>query len=578
MRKIKVKSRKTKIKTVEENTSSVNFKEKLEKKRREKEAQKKLFGSIAFAIFLLFIFGFPLSLTVDVKIGIGVALAIATIFLSYQYPRLALWLLLIYVPFTGTATYWIGQGSNIFQVSKDLLFLPALFGLIKECRRKRLPILIPQQIMPFLGILLVFCLVTLLTVNASKQMLPLCSAVEGQSIVDAQTGQLIPTPCREGQPFLQGLFGLKVLLGYSPLVFCAYYLIEDKKKLLFFGRLLVVLAIICCVLGLIQYWMLKTGRCVGTREEIGIDLFKPNLDAKCLVGGSLLYSPNYGQIRLPGTFVSPWHWSWFLVANAAISYTVAFSDASFYWRMGGLVSIVLVFINAVICGQRLAFALVPALIVILVILTGQFRNIKKFLPIGIGLALLLGIGFSFFNPDFIQERIDSFNNRWSQGPPHEFILNQLDFVLRNQKGIQRIFGFGIGTATSSARFFGDISFVETFHPKVMFEIGLLGFFLFMAFMSCLIWLTFKAYQSVKDPGLRSFASSLWVFILIITYLPYWYPLDTDPVAIYYWFFAGVILKIPKIDEQEQQKLKASPAEEVPKQKKLRLTRKRRSFA
>ena len=61
--------------------------------------------------------------------------------------------------------------------------------------------------------------------------------------------------------------------------------------------------------------MLKTGRCQGTEGlgVSGIDLFKPNLNAKCLVGGSLLYAPSQGVIRLPGTFVSPWHWAWFLV-------------------------------------------------------------------------------------------------------------------------------------------------------------------------------------------------------------------------------------------------------------------------
>lgn len=562
----------------EQNNPQLNFKQKLEQKRRQKEAQKKLFGSLGFSIFLLLLIGFPLSLTISPKIGIGVAIGVVTMYMSYQFPRQALWAMLIYLPFTGTATYWVGGGNAIFQVTKDAFYIPALIGLVKECKRKRLPILIPKKLMPILGVLLFCCLVLLLTVNGSKQILPLCSEVRDQLIVDSQTGTLIPTPCRgDGQPFLQGLFGLKVLLGYVPLIFCAYYLIEDKKKLLFLGRLLVTLAIIACVLGLIQYWMLKTGRCEGTRNEVGIDLYKANLDAKCLVGGSLLYSPEYGQIRLPGTFVSPWHWGWFLVASAAISYTVAFSDTAFFWRMSGLGSMVLVFINAVICGQRLAFALVPGVIIALVILTGQIANLKRFLPISIVVAVLLMIGFSFLNPDFVQERFDSFQNRWETAPPHKFIMGQFDFATRNLRGIRLFLGYGLGSATASARFFGNISFMETFHPKVIFEIGWIGFLLFMSFVTYLLWLTFKALRSLKDKSLRSFGFSLWTFMLIITYLPYWYPLDTDPVAIYYWFFAGVILKLPKIEEQEQEKLEQAQTVEVPKQKKLKLRKKRPSF-
>jgi hypothetical protein len=42
-----------------------------------------------------------------------------------------------------------------------------------------------------------------------------------------------------------------------------------------------------------------------------------------------------------------------------------------------------------------------------------------------------------------------------------------------------------------------------------------------------------------------------VFILFISYNTYYYPLDVDPVAVYYWFFAGVLLKLPDIDKQER---------------------------
>jgi hypothetical protein len=37
----------------------------------------------------------------------------------------------------------------------------------------------------------------------------------------------------------------------------------------------------------------------------------------------------------------------------------------------------------------------------------------------------------------------------------------------------------------------------------------------------------------------------------MSYNTYYYPLDVDPVAVYYWFFAGVLLKLPEIDKQER---------------------------
>jgi cell division protein FtsW (lipid II flippase) len=198
-------------------------------------------------------------------------------------------------------------------------------------------------------------------------------------------------------------------------------------------------------------------------------------------------------------------------------------------------------------------------------------NLKRFIPLGIGLAILLFFGFSFFNPDFIQQRVDSFVGRWNNSPPHLFIQNQFSFALENQGGF---LGQGLGKGTNGTRVFGPVSLIETFHPKVFFEIGYLGFFAFMGFVTYLTILAFKSYRSVGDRTLRGFGSSLWVFILIISYLPYWYPLDTDPVALYYWLFAGIIFKLPEIDKQEQAALKVIEEGE-PVQKKQLLTSKRR---
>ncbi|MGK7887225.1 MAG: hypothetical protein AB4057_21680, partial [Crocosphaera sp.] len=279
------------------------------------------------------------------------------------------------------------------------------------------------------------------------------------------------------------------------------------------------------------------------------------------------------QIRMPGTFVSPWHWGWFLVANAAICFSVAFSDTAFFWRNCGLVGMAMVFINAVICGQRLALAVVPGVLIIMLFLTGKITDFKRFIPIAVGLSVVLFLGFSFFNPDFIQERIDSFVGRWNTSPPYLFIQEQFNFAIENQRGI---FGHGLGSATNSTRIFGKVSLVETYHPKLLFEMGYTGLIAFMIFVTHLCFSTFKIYRSLKDECLKSFASGFWVFLLMISYFPYWYPLDTDPVCVYFWLFAGVIFKLPLIDKEEQAKLKDQKAAEDALKKRVKIHRKKPS--
>ena len=45
-------------------------------------------------------------------------------------------------------------------------------------------------------------------------------------------------------------------------------------------------------------------------------------------------------------------------------------------------------------------------------------------------------------------------------------------------------------------------------------------------------------------------------IHFISYSPYYYPLDVDPVAVYYWLAAGIVLKIPELERQEREKAAA----------------------
>jgi len=453
------------------------------------------------------------------------ALAIPLLGFSYKYPRQALWAFLIYLPFNGTVTYWIGKGNIVFQLAKDAFYIPALIALFQECQRKNLPILVHKGLKPGLITLLIFCLMTLLFVNGVMQF----------------------TNSFPGKPLFMGILGFKVFMGYIPLIFCAYYLIRTKKDLIFASRMNVILAISCCALGFMQYMFLKTGRCAGTDYLSGDSLFKATLEAKCLVGGALVWSPSQGVIRLPGTFVAPWQWAWFLISNAFLTFAAAFSDPSPLWRLAGLVSMAAVFVNAVICGQRIALALVPIVFILMAILTGQITNLKRFIPIGVGLAFVLTIAAAS-NPTIVQERIDSFIGRWNASPPYAFIQGQFEFVLRGQDGL---FGKGLGRATNSARAFGADMLIETYYPKVLFEIGPLGMIAFFFLVTSLTVITFKTYRSLKDKSIRSFGASFWVFILVISYNTYYYPLDVDPVAVYYWFFAGIILKLPVIDRQEK---------------------------
>ncbi|MEP6486492.1 hormogonium polysaccharide biosynthesis protein HpsL [Microcoleus vaginatus GB2-A3] len=523
--KTKRKSKKSKHKHSEK-TTALSKKEVAAQKRKISEKRNELLQAIAISCLVTVALSIPLLFVAGPKIAIAGGAAAAILLLSYKYPRQALWTFLIYLPFSGTITYAIGGGNAAFQLAKDAFYIPALIALIQSCKKKQLPLFIPKQMLSTFSILLMMAMLTLIFVNGEMQL----------------------NPMKGEKPILQGILGLKVLIGYIPLMACTYYLLRTKKDLVFFSRMHIVLAIVCCLLGLMQYLLLQSGKCAGTRGMIGNDLYKATLQARCFVGGSLVFSPEVKFIRLPGTFVAPWQWAWFLISNAFLTFASAFCDPSFWWRVIGLFGMALVFANAVISGQRAALVLVPVATAILLVLTGQLVNLKRFIPIGAGLAILLFVGAAI-NPGIIEQQRESFVNRWKAAPPQQFLFNQ--FEQSHNFIIDRPLGRGVGRATNSTRIFGATQLIETFQPKLIYELGYPGMIAFQIMVLHLAFLTFRAYRSVKDKSLRSYGASFWVFVGFITINPQYYPLDVDPVSVYYWVLAGAILKLPKIDKQVQ---------------------------
>ncbi|MDB9518106.1 hypothetical protein PN466_14235 [Roseofilum reptotaenium CS-1145] len=451
--------------------------------------------------------------------GIFAGLAGAIMGFSYTYPALGLWAFLIYMPFAGTVTHTIANSNPLFHLVKDLFYIPALISILIHDRDYLKPFW--QKIKPL--------------------YIPLISLVSIALVHFFWIGiireSFNPTL---GNQMLMGIVGLKTLLSYIPLMLCAYYLIYSKEELWFFLRLHTVLILICCALGFIQYLLLTKGICPGSRPLSGEFLYRATLQARCFIGGAVLYNPNAGLVRLPGTFVAPWQWGWFLISGLFFLFSTDVGDPQKKWKYISVFSTGLLIIMAVFSGQRIALALVPIIFMILQLLT---TSKKKQLPLKWGVALVTS-AVIIQTINRVEQRIDSLVDRWTVYPPLYFMRDQWQSVWSQQEGI---LGKGIGAATNAARKFAPTRLIETFHAKVLYEIGPLGLLAFLVVVSILVFLTYKAYRSLQKPSWKKIAICFWIFILIVSYFPYYYPLDVDPVAVYYWFIAGLLLKLPEIE-------------------------------
>ncbi len=487
---------------------------------------------IAVTISIVFLIATLLAILQGIQWSIAGAIVGVIVCFCYKYPRQSLWLFLIYLPFAGTIAYALNSlvyqkagayvvFSNTYvfiHLVKDIFYFPALIAILfssfwlKQLRNQ-------ARIILLLGLALLFvCSLTLFLVNLPEQL----------------------ADFDNNKAFLMGIIGLRGMLGYVPFLICGYYLIRDRIDLFFLMRLHLILIFICCLLCVIQYWLLHTGICPGNIDLLRPAHIKATLQARCFVGGSLLYNPEEKLISLPGTFVAPWQWAWFLVASSFFSMGSYLSESSRLWRKIGFVTVGLVLVAAIISGQTTATLLVPIIFLILISLT---EHNQKRLSIKLAfvtlLLVLIANNFGVFG-----SALDSVIARWQYSTPQDFIIKQFTWIRYN--GIE-ILGSGLGKATSAARRWGNIRLIETFYPTLLYQIGWLGTAVYFLLLSATTVITFLKYRCLKTKAFKRLGICLWIFILLISYNTYYYPLLVDPVAIYYWFFAGVLLKLPEIE-------------------------------
>ncbi|MEL6382007.1 MAG: hypothetical protein AAFQ89_05970 [Cyanobacteria bacterium J06626_18] len=88
--------------------------------------------------------------------------------------------------------------------------------------------------------------------------------------------------------------------------------------------------------------------------------------------------------------------------------------------------------------------------------------------------------------------------------------------------------------------------LASFPSKLLYEVGIPGLAAILALYTTLIVTGFQAYRRVNLSQLRQCALTLWLFIVLFSYFPYYYPLDVAPVNVYYWLAAGIVLRLPEL--------------------------------
>jgi len=208
-------------------------------------------------------------------------------------------------------------------------------------------------------------------------------------------------------------------------------------------------------------------------------------------------------------------------------------------------------------GARAVYVLLPGYFAFAFLMDGRWNRLWKpvlalagLVPISVGVLIgLLGSTWAQFL-GFALSIVTLYLGTGTEAS----LFNQFTSALR-----LTWFGLGTGMNTGQARYaFGpytsaayiNLTFntgVESFPCKAILEIGVPGLMVAVFLFGWLLLSGYRRLRQLRDPSLRAFGIGLVSFlIIIVAYLYKGTILDYDPLNVYFWLLAGILMKLPEL--------------------------------
>ncbi len=326
--------------------------------------------------------------------------------------------------------------------------------------------------------------------------------------------------------------GAKVWLFYLPLLFLAFAMVKSREDLIRLLRLMVAMAWIPCGIGIVQWIASMTFgyeatmvAFYGATAENATQNF-----ASFDVGGTFF--------RIPSTFTFVTQYFGYTLAMIVPTYALMEMDPSGKWRRFATATFWVVILASFMSGARSAYLFVPILLALIYMLEGRFLGMVK-MTVVLPTALFSALYVAGIDP------IMMFNMMM------ELVLYYSDEIV--QKGLLDAIattplGLGTGMNTGSARYAFDDpnSFLafENYYAKAVYEMGITGLVIVVSLFVAIIIHGCRIHNRIQDAGFRSCSAAILAFIITMALNSFkGWQIDLDPINVYFWIFAGILLKL-----------------------------------
>lgn len=340
-----------------------------------------------------------------------------------------------------------------------------------------------------------------------------------------------------GNPGLYSLpvaiIGIKLALMYIPLLYVAAGYGESYQDHVRLMRILVAVGVPACAFGLLCWVLSGAFGYVPVMTAIYGEAAGPATQgfARFDYGGTFY--------RINSTFTFPAQYGWFTLSMVVPTYAVAFSDPQRRWRLIGKIGFYVVLAASLLSGSRSMFVFLPLLVLLILLLDGRLSGLVAGLlfapPLAVFVLDLAGLDlFKLFSG--VSQLAGTYGENIAVGD------------LLTMAG-QYPLGLGTGMASAPARHVipesVQLPLSENYFAKTVIELGVPGLLVLLALFATLLVVGFARFRLCKSGPARSGAAALLGFLILVvaTGGKSW-ALDLDPVNVYFWVFAGLLLKLP----------------------------------
>jgi O-antigen ligase len=109
-----------------------------------------------------------------------------------------------------------------------------------------------------------------------------------------------------------------------------------------------------------------------------------------------------------------------------------------------------------------------------------------------------------------------------------------------------LFGMGLGNSGTSG-LSGNYIIIENAYLSILYELGLVGLFLFIAIIFIFLTNAFIIYKKIIDPNIKSFALVSLLYLFAYLFAGLFMDIHVNnPFSFYFWLFLSLILSYKKI--------------------------------